>query len=350
MDSAVKEKRLALITRLFGDGIPQLWCPPLTYYTDDGQIDFPRMTAHLTQISRTVKGFLSPGSTGDGWELTDDEVRQLLAFDLDIATKLNVKILIGILKTDARTAHESIIDTLAWLKGKTGLQSNEELITKTGFCGFTVCPPKGKDLSQEQIYQALLPIMQLKVPVALYQLPQVTENEIAPETVARFAAEFENFYLLKDTSGNDRVALSGLDFHGLYLVRGAEGDYHKWLRTNHGPYDGFLLGTANSFGLQLAEIINHVTAGNLDAAKALSDKLTALINEVFKYAAPLPGGNPFTNANKAVDHFFAHGPNALNVPPPRLHSGDHLPTDLLNKTAHILTHYILMPSTRYYEG
>jgi dihydrodipicolinate synthase/N-acetylneuraminate lyase len=347
MDSSVKEKRLALIERLFPDGISQLWCPPLTHYTNDGEIDFARMTAHLTEISRNVKGFLSPGSTGDGWELTADEVHQLLAFDLDIAKKLNVKILIGILKTDAQTAQRTIVETLAWLKGKTGLKSDEELLAKTGFCGFTVCPPKGKDLSQEQIYQALLPVMQLEVPIALYQLPQVTENEIAPETVARFAAEFENVYLLKDTSGNDRVALSELDLHGLYLVRGAEGDYHKWLRTNNGPYDGFLLGTANSFGPQLTEIIDSITAGNLDAAKGLSDKITALINEVFDHAAPLPAGNPFTNANKAIDHLFAHGPDALNVPPPRLHSGDRLPTDFLNKTAEALKRQDLLPAKPY---
>lgn len=347
MDSSVKEKRLALIERLFPDRIPQLWCPPLTHYTDDGKIAFARMTAHLTEISRNVKGFLSPGSTGDGWELTDDEVRQLLAFDLDIAKKLNVKILIGILKTDVETAHKTIIDTLAWFKGKTGLKSNEELTTKTGFCGFTVCPPKGKDLSQDQIYQALLPVMQLKVPIALYQLPQVTENEIAPETVVQLAAEFENFYLLKDTSGNDRVALSEFDLHGLYLVRGAEGNYHKWLRTNQGPYDGFLLGTANSFGPELIEIINNITAGNLDAAKALADKLTTLINEVFAYAAPLPAGNPFTNANKAIDHFFAHGPDALDIPPPRLHSGDRLPTDFLDKTAEALKRQDLLPARPY---
>lgn len=347
MDSSVKEKRLALIERLFPDGIPRLWCPPLTHYTDDGEIDFARMTAHLTEISRNVKGFLSPGSTGDGWELTDDEVRQLLAFDLDIAKKLNVKILVGILKTDAQTAHQTIIDTVTWLSCQTGLKDTGELTTKTGFCGFTVCPPKGKDLSHDQIYQVLLPIMQLKVPIALYQLPQVTENEIAPETVAQLAAEFENFYLLKDTSGNDRIALSGLDLHGLYLVRGAEGDYHKWLRASNGPYDGFLLGTANSFGPQLTEIINNIAAGNLDAAKALSDKLTALINEVFAYAAPLPAGNPFTNANKAIDHFFAHGPNALNVQPPRLHSGDRLPADFLKKTAEALKRQNLLPAKPY---
>ncbi|MHC4365642.1 MAG: dihydrodipicolinate synthase family protein, partial [Planctomycetota bacterium] len=88
-------------------------------------------------------------------------------------------------------------------------------------------------------------------------------------------------------------------------------------------------------------------AGNLDAAKGLSDKITALINEVFDHAAPLPAGNPFTNANKAIDHLFAHGPDALNVPPPRLHSGDRLPTDFLNKTAEALKRQDLLPAKPY---
>ena len=36
MDESAKAKRRALINRLFGEGIPHLWCPPPTHYTYDG--------------------------------------------------------------------------------------------------------------------------------------------------------------------------------------------------------------------------------------------------------------------------------------------------------------------------
>ena len=37
--------RAALVRRLFPEGIPALWCPPLTHYTDDGGLDRDRIDA-----------------------------------------------------------------------------------------------------------------------------------------------------------------------------------------------------------------------------------------------------------------------------------------------------------------
>jgi len=69
----------------------------------------------------------------------------------------------------------------------------------------------------------LTPTLELGVPVALYQLPQVTLNEIGPELVSNLAGRFPNFILFKDSSGGDRVVLSGMDLGGVFTMRGAEG-------------------------------------------------------------------------------------------------------------------------------
>lgn len=66
------------------------------------------------------------------------------------------------------------------------------------------------------------------------QLPQVTRNQMSPELVARLARQFAHFLLFKDTSGRDRVAVSGLDFTGVFLVRGMEGEYARWLKAGDG--------------------------------------------------------------------------------------------------------------------
>jgi len=298
-------------------------------------------------MSQWIKAFLSPGTTGDGWEMNEEEIRQVLAFDLDMAEKLNIQVLIGILKADAEAARQSIVDTLAWLQERTGIRNNEEIIEKTRVCGFTVCAPRGSELSQEQIYRALLPILQLQVPVALYQLPQVTKNEMSPEIVAKLAAEFSNFYLFKDSSGYDRVALSGLELNGLYLVRGAEGNYTKWLHTNDRNYDGFLLGSANCFAKELNSIIQNLSTGNLKTAQELSERIAGVVEQVSKYSADLPAGNPFANANKAIDHYFAYGPEAANFAPPRIHSGGRLPTEIIKIAGDALTRFSLMPSKGY---
>jgi dihydrodipicolinate synthase/N-acetylneuraminate lyase len=347
MDESIKERRCELITRLFPEGIPRLWCPPLTHYADDGDIDLARMEAHLAHMSEWVKAFLSPGTTGDGWEMSEEEIRKVLAFDLDMAEKLNIRILVGVLKTDAGAARQSIVDTLTWVRERTGVRDNEEIVGKTRVCGFAVCAPRGSNLSQEEIYRALVPILELGVPVALYQLPQVTENEMSAEIVAKLAAEFSNFYLLKDSSGYDRVALSGLELNGVYLLRGAEGNYPKWLRINDGKYDGFLLGSANCFAKELNSIIQNLSAGSLNVAQKLSEKITGVVDEVSKCAVDLPAGNPFANANKAIDHYFAYGPEAANFAPPRIHSGGRLPAEIIKMAGDALTHFDLMPSEGY---
>src|SRR5258706_14879855 len=101
---SIAERRTATLHRVFPDGVPSLWCPLLTHYDREGRIDMTRMTAHLAHLAVHVKGFLIPGSTGDGWELTDAEFRQLLEIAFEQVEKLNLNLLIGILKPDAKDA------------------------------------------------------------------------------------------------------------------------------------------------------------------------------------------------------------------------------------------------------
>lgn len=316
--------------RLFPRGIPSLWCPLLTHYRDDGSLDRARIGAHLRHLAPHVKGFLIPGSTGDGWEMADSEVRELLGLAQEQTAQLGLHLLIGVLKTEAAEAKRLIQEP-----------------RREGFTGFTVCPPKGNDLAQATLRDALAGILELGLPTALYQLPQVTQNEMTPETVAELAARFPNFILFKDTSGADRVANSGQDLDGVFLVRGAEGGYASWLKSGGGPYDGFLLSTANCFGRELHQVIELLRTGQRDEAQRLSDRLSAVVKEVFALVAGLPDGNAFANANKAMEHFFAHGPSAVSVIPPRLHAGSRLPVEVIRQTGAALERHGFLPQRGY---
>jgi dihydrodipicolinate synthase/N-acetylneuraminate lyase len=346
--TAVDRKRL--LGRLFPDGVPTLWCPLITHYQPDGAIDAERMAAHLRHLAPDVKGFLIPGSTGDGWEMDAKEIRRLLEIALEQTTRLKLHLLIGVLRTDAEGAKRAFIDTVEWLKPRTGTDDEEACLAKSRICGFTVCPPRGADLSQETIRDGLEEILAIGLPTALYQLPQVTQNELSPDLVSDLARAFPNFILFKDTSGADHVALSGRRLEGVFLVRGAEGDYVRWLKSVGGPYDGFLLSTANGFGRELRRLIEDLSAGRMDAARERSDRLTAAVSEVFGAVAGLPHGNPFANANKALDHFFAYGPQAANRPAPRLHAGPSLPEEAIRAAGNSLLRHGLMPVQGYLES
>jgi Dihydrodipicolinate synthetase family len=223
----VAARRAALQARLFPEGIPRLWCPPLTHYTADGAVDRERQTAHLRFIARWAGAVLVPGSTGDGWELTDDETREVTDLVFAEARGLGLRVLAGALDPDAVRAAARITQTRARLT-----TSQADVV-----CGFAVCAPRGSDLTQDQIGAALVDLLSLGEPLALYQLPQITQNEMSPELVAALAGRFPEFVWFKDTSGRDAVTDAGVDVGGVFLVRGAEGAYARALKTEAGAYD-----------------------------------------------------------------------------------------------------------------
>ena len=343
----ISRQRQKLLSELVGEEMPKLWCPPLTHYTSEVALDKERMAAHWASMISNVRAFLVPGSTGDGWEMSNDEVKALLNFAIELAGKLNALLLIGVLKTDVSSMCETISETLTILKQKAGVEDPIEALKRTNVCGFTVCPPRGAQLTQEQIQADLETVLALNLPTAMYQLPQVTENEMSPALIARLAQCYPNFVLFKDTSGSDRVALEDSSHSGVFLVRGAEGHYAKWLHESGGPYHGLLLSTANCFSAQLKAIVTLLEDGRTEEAKNLSDRLTEVIDLVFGLVSNLPKGNPFTNANKAIDHFMAYGSEAERFPAPMLHARIRLPENVIREVGEILKKAQLMPNRGY---
>jgi dihydrodipicolinate synthase/N-acetylneuraminate lyase len=219
---------------------------------------------------------------------------------------------------------------------------------KTGkVCGFTICPPRGSELTQDEIEAELESVLELSLPIVLYQLPQVTENEMSPSLVTRLADRYPNLMLLKDSSGGDRVALEADGRSSPFLLRGAEGHYSQWLKESGGPYHGLLLSTANCFPRQLKTIVALLEEGRGDEATALSDRLTQVVAQVFELVTDMPEGNAFSNANKAVDHYMAFGADARLMRPPMLHAGIPIPKDVIQRVGEALESADLIPVTGY---
>ncbi len=347
----VPETRQAWMRGLFPVGIPRLWCPLLTHYGPDGAIDFGRMEAHLDAISPWIGGYLIPGSTGDGWELDEEETLRVTEFALSQARRRGSRLLIGVLRKKTKDVLRTLSGLLKITGRPAGKAGEEETIrgwADRGVAGFTVCPPAGGSLEQAEIEAGLTAVLDLGLPTALYQLPQVTESETAPETFAGLAAKYPRLVFFKDSSGADRIASSAVNKGGVFLVRGAEGDYARWLREAGGPYDGLLLSTANCFARELSEVIKGMETDDERTAVMLSRRLTDTINEVFTLVRPLPWGNAFTNANKAMDHFLAFGPAADLGQGPVLHAKERIPGDILAKTREILRNHALLPAKGYW--
>jgi 4-hydroxy-tetrahydrodipicolinate synthase len=346
----VTTRRHTIIDSLFPAGVPRLWCPPLTHFRADGSLDQHRICRHLEAMSPSVQGVLVPGSTGEGWDLTDPETRQLLSIVLDAARDLDLHVLIGVLRHDVAEILAAIRATTDWLCESAGTSSPLAAMTALHVVGYTVCPPRGAELSQETLYGSLSSVLELGHPTAIYQLPQVTCNEISPETAAQLAAQYANFFLLKDTSGEDRIVLSGVDLQGVFAVRGAEGTYARWVKASGGPYDGFLLSSANCLARELAAIFNLLDQGQPDAARSRSQRIEQVVAGCFEIVRDHGAANPFTNANKILDQVMAYGPACLRQPSPYLRGGRQLPIQFVERALELAAQFQLVPERGYLDG
>ena len=293
--------RQGLVEALFPDGMPGLWCPPLTHFDACGRIDRGRIEKHLQQIVPHVRGLLVPGSTGEGWQLRNPEIRELLTIVIAAAQRWNLHVLIGALKHDTAEMVETITATAQAARNHgrhARLVRHRSTDSRRRLC--RVRAAGGEDLTQEQILAGLEQVLQLQHPTALYQLPQVTGNEISPATFLQLVDRYSNLFLLKDTSGQDWVARAGIDPAGVFLVRDAEGGYSRWLKSAGGPYDGLLLSSANNFAPQLAEIQRWLSVGQRPEADALADRVECVVNALLRRCRRRRGGEPVHQRQQAV--------------------------------------------------
>jgi dihydrodipicolinate synthase/N-acetylneuraminate lyase len=348
----VAEARRDLREQLFPGGVSTVWCPLLTHYRPDGVVDDERVLAHLDHVAAWVKGILVPGSTGDGWELTEAERLRVVALVLDQATRLKLQVLIGVLKPTTGSMLASLVGTGEWIRHRTGEEGLMRCLVRRRIGGFVVCAPtfRGGTSSPEALQSDLSLLLGTGLPLALYELPQVTGCSIPPAVVSDLAARYPNFLLFKDSSGEDQVARHAPQPEGLFLVRGAEGDYARWLRGADGCYDGFLLSSANCFPQELNRMERDLGRNRVTDAQKLSRRLTEVVSAAFSaVAAHRAPGNPFATANKAMDHFMAFGPRAATATPPTLHNGQLLSPELLRQTGEILRQHGFVPERGYME-
>ena len=172
---------------------------------------------------------------------------------------------------------------------------------------------------------------------------------MSPETVQALAVQHLGFYLFKDTSGKDQVANSKVDLDGVFLVRKTEKNYAQWPKSAGGPYDGFLLSTANVFARELDSVLSLLGQGRRDEAERLADRLTRVIQGCFEIVGGFHVGNAFTNANKVLDHLMAHGEAGVRREPPLLYSDVRLPAAFVESAAALLRQNSLMPARGYLE-
>ena len=206
---------------------PTLWFPPLTYYKEEGKIDFEKMEQELAKIYPYSQGVLIPGSTGDAWVLDDARQEEIVRFFLKGFSFGRFAVMLGALKP---TVEETLASIARWcdvLCDMAGTKDSKAAMESLGVKAFVFCVPNGMTDPAEQ-KAAMSRILANDLPMAFYQLPGVTGVTVEPALISELADEFDK----------------------LTLLRGAEGDPAELVLGDNACYDGLLLSTVNCFAAE----------------------------------------------------------------------------------------------------
>jgi len=346
--------RSEILDRLIGEEKIPLWVALLTHYQDQaGKIvlDESRMVRHAREVSESVYLQMLGGTTGDGWDLTPGQFEAMVALaDKPEFAENGAMTLIGVLR-------KTTAETLDWIgrfhkvagtSASASLEENIERLAEKNWIGLMVPPPSGIGGNHDKILDHYAAVAQAaRLPLGVYQIPQVTGSTVEPLTMAELAAKHPEIILFKDSSGKDTIAKTALDIEGVMLTRGFEGHYVESLKAMEGPYDGLFLGSANVFGPEIKAMLDALRHGKTDKAQKDSDWLSALVERLMKTAADAAPGKAFSLVNRAADHILAYGTGWTDQASPQLVDGSLLAQDILKGVAAILDEEGLISETGY---
>ncbi len=162
-----------------GKPVPKLWVPLLSHFQEDGlSIDTNRTKRHLQEIAQNVGGVLIPGSTGEGWEMELPARLSLLEQVLPLIKDNELAISIGILRTSSERVFSDLDSITARLMVWSQKKQLKQALDYYNIKGFTICNPKGTNISQDLLIAFWEKVLTLGYPMIFYQLPQVTGNEL----------------------------------------------------------------------------------------------------------------------------------------------------------------------------
>lgn len=241
----------------------------VTPFNNDGSIDFASLEKLVNHVITGGVNFLvALGSTGETPTLSREEQQQVLSF---IVSKSNgrVPVVCGIAGNN--TAE---------------VVNNVQTYDLTGVAGILSASPHYNKPSQEGIYQHFKAIAQAtKLPIILYNVPGRTGSNMAPDTVLRLAADFNNVVAIKEASGNLAQCMDlvkGKPAHFAIL----SGDDDLILPQASIGMEGVISVAANSFTKDFTTMVNHALNGNYSDARKLHYKLIDGIKLLFAEGNP----------------------------------------------------------------
>jgi dihydrodipicolinate synthase len=157
--------------------------PTVTLFDDDRKIDFKANEIQMNRLIESgVNGLFYMGTTGEFMHMNTDERKQIIKWAVEAAGK-RVPILVG--------------------TGSTNIYETVELTNyakEVGADAAVVITPYYLRLTQEELYHYYRKIFKhTDIHILIYNYPDLSGNNISPQTVSHLAMEYENLVGIKET-------------------------------------------------------------------------------------------------------------------------------------------------------
>ena len=234
--------------------------PMITPLTPSGDLD-PAATEQLVErlIAGGVDGIFVLGTSGEGPWLTADQCVAMMQIAVR-ATAGRVPVLGGVLEPGTRRTLEAIDRAAA-----------------CGVSAVVVTTPYyfEADAPMQRVHFATV-ARRSPLPIVLYNIPSMTHNVIAPETVADLL-DCGSIVGIKDSAGDWQA------FESLLVLRDQRPDFQVLqgaeklsLRSLLAGADGIVPGMGNVAPRLFADLVKSVRAGDTSAAELIQQQVDAL--------------------------------------------------------------------------
>lgn len=243
----------------------------VTPFNADGSVNYEK-AAELAEwlINNGSDGLVVAGSTGEAATMSTEEKLELFRV---VVKRINKRVPV--------IAGTGSNDTAASVK-------MTKMAEAMGVDGALVVGPYYNKPTQEGFYQHFADVAQnTKLPVIVYNVPGRTASNIAPATVARLAADFENIVAIKEAAGNVMQVAE------LYAALPEEftiysGDDGLILPFMSVGATGLISVLSNIGGGILQDLMQAYAEGRTRDAAALNKKMVPLANAMFIETNPIP--------------------------------------------------------------
>lgn len=242
-----------------------LWIPLITPFSN-GAVDHPALARLVRHLRATgIAGFVVCGSTGEAAALNKPE--QLAVLDTVLHAAGGLPVVMGL-------SGYHLPDTVAWVQALAGRP----------LAGILVPPPHYIRPSQDGVLQWFTAIADAStVPLIVYDIPYRTGVTMTLETMQALARH-PRIRAIKDCGGDAAKTQALIADGQLQVLAGEDAQL----------FNTFALGGAGAIAAcahlhtgQFVRVMERITSGNLQQARALWRPLQPLISALF--AEPNPG-------------------------------------------------------------